>query len=64
MPHETADVAHALACMDIMHATRGRSGALKTPMRHVARETVERLRQEIDSGRTAAKAAHGARPRV
>jgi hypothetical protein len=28
----------------------------------VARKTVQRLRQEIDSGRTVAKAAHGGAP--
>jgi hypothetical protein len=55
MLHETADVADALASMDIMHPTRGRLGASEDTMTHVARESVERLRHDIDSGRTADK---------
>ena len=63
MPHETADVAHALlpwtSCIRL-----GAVWRIEDTKRRVARETVERLRQEIDSGRAAAKAAHGGRPRV
>jgi len=63
MPYETADVAHALlpwtSCIRL-----GAFWRIEDTKRRVARETVERLRHEIDSVRTAVKAAHEARPRV
>jgi hypothetical protein len=59
--HETADVAHALASMDIMHPT-GRAVWRIEDTKNTRHQTMERLRHEIDSG--PAKAAHGAHPRV